>query len=70
MEQLMPIALTDAQLKLVTEAAKPLPRDKRGALLQRIAGHLQQLGYRRVQDADDQHAISAALKGLLHAPAA
>jgi hypothetical protein len=69
MEQLM-IALSDAQLKLVTEAARPIPVDKRGAFLQRIAGHLQQLGYRRVQDVDVERAISAASRGLLHAPAA
>jgi hypothetical protein len=66
----MPIGLTDAQLKLVTEAAKSLPRDKRGALLQRIAGHLQQLGCRRVADTDVERAISVSLRGLLHAPAA
>jgi len=48
----MLLALTDSQLRLVTEAARPLPSDKRGAFLERIAGHLGQLGYKRVADSD------------------
>jgi hypothetical protein len=67
---MMPIALSDCQLRLVMTAGKPLSPDKRGALLQRIAGHLEQLGYRRVQDADVERAITMALQGLVHAPAA
>jgi hypothetical protein len=65
---MMPLALSDSQLRLVTEAAWPIPVDKRGAFLQRIAGHLQQLGYRRVQDVDVERAVSVSLRGLLHAP--
>jgi hypothetical protein len=64
------IALTDTQLRIVMTAAQPLSPDKRGVLLERIAGHLQQLGYRHVQDADVERAISSSLKGMLHAPAA
>jgi hypothetical protein len=66
----MPIALTDSQLKLVTEAARSIPIDKRSAYLERIAGHLQQLGYQRVRDVDVERAISTSLQGLVHAPAA
>jgi hypothetical protein len=38
------IALTDTQLRTVMRAALPLPPDKRNAYLERIAGHLGQLG--------------------------
>jgi hypothetical protein len=64
------VALRDFQLQLVMSAAKPLPVDKRAAFLERVGAHLGRLGYRHVQDADVERAVRAALKGLLHAPAA
>jgi hypothetical protein len=66
----MPIALSDAQLRLVRTAAGPLPPDKRSVLLGRVAAHLGQLGYRRVRDVDVESAVLKSLKGLLHEPAA
>jgi hypothetical protein len=39
------VSLNDAQLALVMTAARPLPPDKRSVLLERIAGHLGQLGF-------------------------
>jgi hypothetical protein len=65
-----PIALNDTQLRIVTEAARPLPHDKRSAFLERVAAHLGGLGYRRVRDCDVESAVRASLRGLLHAPAA
>jgi hypothetical protein len=65
-----PIALTDPQLRIVTEAARPLPYEKRAAFLERVAAQLGSLGYRRVADRDVESAVRAALHGLLHAPAA
>ncbi len=66
----MPIALTDAQLRLVTTAATPLSLDKRSAFLERVAGHLGQHGCRRPRDIDVENAVLKSLKSLLHAPAA
>jgi hypothetical protein len=67
----MPIALSDAQLRLVQTAAGPLSPDKRSVLLERVAAQLGQLGYRRVRDSDVERAVMVSLRGLLqHAPAA
>jgi hypothetical protein len=67
----MVVSLSDAHLVLVMTAAKPLPPDKRSVLLERVAANLDQLGYRRVVDADVERAIAASLAGLVeHAPAA
>jgi hypothetical protein len=57
-------------LKLVMTAGEPLPPDKRSAFLARVAGYLQQTGYRHVRDRDVERATMKSLKGLLHAPAA
>jgi hypothetical protein len=57
-------------LKLVMTAGEPLPPDKRSAFLERVAGYLQQTGYRQVRDVDVESAVLKSLKGLLHAPAA
>jgi hypothetical protein len=66
-----PIALTDAQLRLVRTAATSLPIGKRSVFLERVAAHLRQVGYRRVKDADVERAVMVSLRGLLqHAPAA
>jgi hypothetical protein len=43
---------------------------KRSAFLERVAAHLGQLGGRRVADSDVERAVTAALKNLVHAPAA
>jgi hypothetical protein len=67
---MMPIALTDQQLKIVTLAATPLPHDKRAAFLERVGAHLSSLGYRHVRDADVERAVLKSLRGLLHEPAA
>jgi hypothetical protein len=59
-----------AQLRVVMTAAQPLPVEKRSAFLERVAAHLGQLGGRRVADSDVERAVTAALKNLVHAPAA
>jgi hypothetical protein len=64
----MPLALTDVQLKIVLAAAAGLPIEKRGTLLERIAANLARV--RRPDDADVKRAARAALRGLMHAPAA
>jgi hypothetical protein len=64
------LSLTDAQLRLVMTAARPLPHDKRDVFLQRLTACLGQVGYRRVGDADVESAVLKSLKGLLHEPVA
>jgi hypothetical protein len=64
---LRPLALTDAQLRLVSLAAQPLPHDKRSAFLTRLAAQLPHLtGGQRPSDTDIERAVMVALKGLLH----
>jgi hypothetical protein len=58
------LALTDHQLATVLTAAASLPVEKRGTLLERIAGRLrQQAG--RITDADVSKAVEVSLRGLL-----
>jgi len=63
-----PVALSDAQLRMVMVAARPLPPEKRGLLLQRIAGKLALCG--PFSDADVEAAITSAMARLIHEPAA
>jgi hypothetical protein len=67
---LRPLRLTDDQLRAVLIAGGPLPPEKQSAFLERVAGHLRPVGYDRVSDTDVERAVHAALRGLLHAPAA
>lgn len=62
------IALTDGQLATVMTAATPLPVDKRGIFLERVAAQLHLRG--RYDDTAVEEAVRAALRGLLQAPAA
>ena len=63
-----PVALSDAQSRMVMTAASPLPPEKRSVLLQRIAGKLALCG--AFADRDVEAAIRLALVGLIHEPAA
>ena len=49
-------------------AAGPLPVEKRGTFLQRVAAELGRV--RRPGDRDVERATTAALRGLMHEPAA
>ena len=49
-------------------AAGPLPVEKRGTFLQRVAAELGRV--RRPGDHDVERAAAAALRGLMHEPAA
>jgi hypothetical protein len=60
------VRLTDSQLALVMAAARPLGAEKHSAFLERVAGHLRQIGFMHVQDLDVDRAIRAAIKGLLN----
>jgi hypothetical protein len=62
------IALSDRQLQIVMVAAQPLAVEKRTCFLERIAAELARV--HRPDDRDVDHAVRAALRGLLHAPAA
>jgi hypothetical protein len=62
------IALSDRQLEAVMIAAQPLAIEKRACFLERIAGELARI--RHPDDRDVDHAVRAALRGLMHAPAA
>ncbi len=57
-------------MQLARAAARPLPVEKRDAYLTRIAGHLAQLGYRKIHDDDVDRAVRIALRGLLQGSAA
>jgi hypothetical protein len=62
--------LTDNQLAQIMAAARPLDPAKHPTFLERVAGHLRQIGFMRVQDEDIDRAIRAAISGLVHeAPA-
>ena len=49
-------------------AARPLAIEKRGTFLQRVAAELRRI--RRPGDQDVERAAAAALRGLMHEPAA
>jgi hypothetical protein len=61
-----PVALNDAQLEAVMAAASSLPVEKRGVFLERVAAGLSQNGS-RFTAADFDHALRAALRGLIQA---
>jgi hypothetical protein len=66
-----PISLTDSQLTTLMQTAGQLEPSKRDAFLQRRAAELVvRRGVRRPNDAELEQAARAALRGLLHAPAA
>jgi hypothetical protein len=69
-ELMAPLRFTDDQLRAVLIAGGPLPPEKQSAFLERVGDHLRLVGYDRVSDTDVERAVHAALRGLLHAPAA
>jgi hypothetical protein len=64
----MPLALTDSQLHRVMVVAQTLAVEKRDTFLQRVAAKLADV--RRPDDRDLARATAAALRGLIHEPAA
>jgi hypothetical protein len=64
----MPLALTDSQLHRVMAVAQTLAVEKRDTFLQRVAAKLADV--RRPDDQDLARAVAAALRGLIHEPAA
>jgi hypothetical protein len=66
---MMPFSLTDNQLHAVMLACTPLDPSKRCTAMERIAGHLRNLGIRHPNDHDVERAIHAAMNGLLQVPA-
>ncbi len=61
------VTLTDSQSQIVTQAAAPLPVEKREIFRQRLAAEL--LRIRRFGDAEVMVAVANALQGLVHAVA-
>jgi hypothetical protein len=64
------IGLTDTQLKIVMNAARLLPVEKRDTFLQRIAAMLAMRGRGRFTDTDVADVAQLALTGLAHQSAA
>jgi hypothetical protein len=62
------LALSDEQLQTVMIAAGPLPPEKRGVFLERVAARLRLRGH-RFTDADLDRAIRSALQGLIQSAA-
>jgi hypothetical protein len=62
------LALSDQQLAAVMIAAGPVPPEKRGLFLERIAARLRLL--RRFDDAELDQAVALALCGLIQESAA
>ena len=64
----MPLSLSDHQFQMVVTSLQPLPPEKRGVVLERVAATLRQrLGTdRRPIDADVAAALRRSLVGLLH----
>ena len=60
------IGLTDTQLKIVMNAARLLPVEKRDIFLQRIAAMLALRGRGRFTDTDVADVAHLALCGLVH----
>ena len=59
------IGLTDYQLRVVMDAARAIPVEKRDTFLQRIAAMLALRGYGRFTDTDVADAAQLALAGLV-----
>ena len=62
------VGLTDSQLKLVMDATRTLPAEKRDLYLQRIGAMLAVRGYGHFDDVSN--VTTLALAGLVHAGAA
>jgi hypothetical protein len=62
------IGLNNPQLRIVMEAARGVPVEKRGQYLQRVAASLELRG--RFDDADVADVVKLAATGLAHQPAA
>jgi hypothetical protein len=60
------ISLSDAQLFIVTTAAKDLPPEKRSLYLERVNAFLEQQRGGLFKDQDVDVAIRIALSGLVH----
>ena len=61
------LAFTDSQLRTVWAAANRVPVEKRGVFLERVFARLQL--HRGFTDADLDHAVRAALTGLIQSAA-
>jgi hypothetical protein len=59
------IALTDSQLRIVMDAARMLPIEKRDLYLRRIAAMLTLRGRGHFNDADVTNVAQLALRGLM-----
>jgi hypothetical protein len=64
------LGLTDNQLRVVMDAARTLPIEKRSIYLQRIAAMLTMRGRGHFNDADVADVARLALTGLAQQPAA
>jgi hypothetical protein len=64
------ISLSDTQLKTVMAAASHVPHEKRSQFLERVAAMLTLRGRGHFDDADVTDAVSRALNGMTHQPAA
>ena len=64
------ISLNDAQLKVVMAAASHVPVEKRSQFLERVAAILVLVGRHHFDDSHVADAVSRALSGLIHQPAA
>jgi hypothetical protein len=62
------LGLTDNQLRVVMDAAKTLPVERRDTFLQRVGAMLRMRG--RFTDSDVTDVVTLALTGLAHQPAA
>ena len=64
------IGLTDSQLRVVMDAARTLPVEKRDVFLQRIAAMLALRGRGHFGDNDVREVTALALCGVIHTDAA
>jgi len=60
------LSLTDPQLKIVADAARAVPQEKRSIYLERIAAMLIVRGRGHFNDADVADVTQLALCGLVH----
>ena len=59
------IGLTDTQLRILMDAARTLPTEKRDIFLQRLASMLLLRGYGHFSDSDVAEVTAPALRGLV-----
>ena len=59
------VSLTDNQLKIVTDAARMVPVERRDIFLQRIAAMLRMRGYGHFTDYDVADVAKLAMAGLV-----